>query len=374
MLDEAERRARFAISLTNLSFANFLKILEEYGSMSRFLDSGRAVQAIGAVQPVQSERARQPVYAMHQNYLPDIDSYDLTEVPKDEFIVYGDEYYPDLLAQTPFPPIALSFRGDIRLLKSPNLISIVGTRKHSSYGARITKEIVNKLSGKGFVFVSGMALGIDTIVHKAALKANAKTIAVLPTTLDNPSPKSNYRLFKEIAQSGLVICEPKYKYIWDKYLYAQRNRIIAGLAPLTLVTEAPAKSGALITANLAFEYNREVYAVPGNIDGEFSSGCNWLIKNNKAQLFSDIHDILPAQLPITDLKKSVAVGNSRDLEEPESLTRSVVKLLKVEALAFDDLSDYLKIKDSLLKETLLELEIQGIICLNSNGKYNMKVD
>jgi len=356
MLDEAERKARFAISLTNLSFANFLKILKQYGSVCKFLDSEEYKSYFSGVV---SDLAQYKPYV--SDSIPD-----LAANIKDNYIVYGDKEYPDLLTQTPFPPIALSYRGDISLLKSSQIISIVGTRKYSSYGGRVTRDIVRKLARHNFVFISGMALGIDTIVHKTALEESAKTIAVLPTTLDNPSPKSNYKLFEEISEKALVISEPKYKYIWDKYLYAQRNRIISGLSPITLVTEAPVKSGALITANLAFEYNREVYAIPGNVDSAFSKGCNLLIKNNKAQLFTDINDILPGQLEFLKLNKTA--------QKNDLLRNSITELLIVEALSFDEISLNIDAKASLLKEILLELEIQGIICLNSNGKYNMKVD
>lgn len=354
MLNKAEREARFAVSHTNLSSRSFLKILKQYGSIKKFLDSEDNYVLL--YKNFRSEKEEKSW--SHASIL------ELAQNTQDSYIVYGDDKYPNLLMQTPHPPIALTYRGDISLLKNSNLISIVGTRKHSLYGTRVVQDIVYKLAQHSFVFISGMALGIDTIVHKSALERSAKTIAVIPTTLDNPSPKSNNKLFEEISEKGLVISEPKYGYIWDKYLYAQRNRIIAGLSPTTLVIEAPMKSGALITANLAFEYNREVYAVPGNIDSVYSRGCNLLIKNNKAQLFTDVNDILPKQLMFL---KSTQTSKGDDIPE-----NKIIELLRAEPLTFDDIFSQAEIKVDILKEVLLELEVQGLICLNNNGKYNMK--
>ncbi len=336
MLSQQERLARYNLSLTNITFKKFTEILKKHGSICDFFlltDSQKSLDFIG------------------KDYKSVIE----------EFVVYGDENYPELLLETPYPPIALEYRGDLNLVNNPKTISIVGTRKNTVYGERITRKIIERLSREKYVFVSGMALGIDTIVHKFALEQGAKTIAILPTTMNNPSPKSNFSLFNEISEKGLVICEPKYKHLWNKSLYARRNRIIAGLSKTTIVIEAPHKSGALITANLAFEYNREVFAVPGNIDSFNSKGCNSLIKNNKAQLFSDVHDILPEQTSVFEAVKY------------DSKSLQILDLLAIESLNIDDLSKNLKIDLVELKTLLLQLEIEGIICLNRNGKYNMKV-
>lgn len=338
MLTEEERLARYTLALTNLTPSNFLKILKKYGSARKFIGS---------------EDYQSKFFTSCEDTKP-------KEI-NEKFVVYGEDTYPQFLMETPYPPIALTYRGNLDLFNNPKLISIVGTRKLSPYGQRVTKSIVEKLAQDGYVFVSGMALGVDTVVHKTAIGVGAKTIAVLPTTLDNPTPKSNYGLFEEISKEGLVICEPKYKYLWNKYLYAQRNRIIAGLSKITLVTEAPPKSGALITANLAFEYNRDVFAVPGNIDSSASAGCNLLLKNNKAQLFTDVRDILPEQ---TLFYESVDI-------DPQS--KIVINLLKTESAGFDDILKKTDIQEQELKSLILQLEMQGIICLNRNGKYNMKV-
>lgn len=338
MLSKAERESRYILSLTNISFKKFQQILKEYGSASKY----KEVEEISANKD--------------------------NEI-KETFVVYGDKDYPKLLLQIPFPPIALSFKGDISLANNPKIISIVGTRKNSSYGARITKRIVQELAKFGYIFVSGMALGIDTIVHETALESGSKTIAILPTTLDSPLPRTNHSLSNEIAKNGLLLAEPKYKYVWNKYLYAKRNRIIAGISPITLVTEAPEKSGALITANLAFEYNREVYAIPGNIDSSFSVGCNWLIKMNKAQLFTHYHDIIPPQLQFLTGEKEISIRG-----ESNSAQNHILRLLQVEELSLDDILYHLEEEKILIERTLLELEIQGIICLNRNGKYNIKIN
>lgn len=281
---------------------------------------------------------------------------DLSENFPEKFVVIGEENYPKLLENTPYPPIVLFYRGDIALCNSEKLISIVGTRNHSNYGKRVTYELVEKLGKYKYTFVSGMALGVDTLVHKFSLKNGFKTIAVIPSSLDKPSPISNIKLFEEIAQEGLVISETLDNFLWNKSVYAKRNRIIAGLSPKTIVVEAPRKSGALITANLAFEYNREVYAVPGNLGSIYSEGTNLLIKNLKAQLYSSVDDIIPGQYEI----------DSREGDD------EIINLLKVEPLDIEQICAVLGLGINDVKNRILELEIRGMICLNSDAKYNIK--
>jgi len=343
-MDAKEKYARLLISGSgNCKFQDFMSILEKYGSISDYLDSGRINGVFDMASLVDKA---------------------VNSVKENSFIVYGEQAYPKILKEIPSPPIALFYKGDLSLLESPNMISIVGTRKNSPYGERVTASIVTNLSRYSYVFVSGMALGIDSIVHRIALKAGAKTIAVLPSPIHSPAPRSNLELFQEIAREGLVISECVENSSWNKQLYARRNRIIAGLSPITLVIEAPKKSGALITANLAFEYNREVYAVPGSIESDFSAGCNSLIKENKAHLFSQIDDIIPSQYKLEVLDES-SKGQSNQ-------ANAVINLLSVEQLSFEELCRHVSIDRNVLQNILLELELKQLICLNNNGKYNIK--
>ena len=337
-MEISEKYARLKFSqLRGYKFSNFLEILEKFNSIENYFKEN---------------------LSLNNTYRDERNNIDLlNNLSPDQFVVFGEEDYPKLLAESPYPPVALFYRGDISLCNKENLISIVGTRKHSSYGERVTKSIIEELGKYNFIFVSGMALGIDTLVHRQSIKNNYKTIAVIPSSLDKPMPTSNTKLFNQISEEGLVITECLNNFVWNKSVYAKRNRIIAGLSSKTLVIEAPKKSGSLITANLAFEYNREVFAVPGNIDSVYSEGTNNLINHMKAQLFSGIGDIIPGKLRFLDDKQ----------------TSDVINLLLVEPLDLEQISEALN-KD--VKETvreILDLEIKGQICLNADGKYNIKL-
>lgn len=336
-MEISEKYARLRFSqLSGYKFSNFLEIIDNFDSIENFLNGNSSVIPNRKCQ-VESLKV---IDALNPN----------------QFIVYGEELYPKLLADTPYPPIALFYRGDITLCNEKNLISIVGTRKNSRYGERFTKSVVEDLGRNNFVLVSGMALGIDTLVHKYSLMSNYKTIAVIPSSLERPMPSSNIKLFDQIAEKGLVITECLNNFVWNKSVYAKRNRIIAGLSPRTLVIEAPLKSGSLITANLAFEYNREVFAVPGNIDSVYSMGTNKLIKDLKAQLFTGIDDIIPGQFGLLE----------------ECVVNDILNLLKVEQLDIEEISEALNKNISETKKEVLDLEIKGQICLNVDGKYNIK--
>ena len=192
------------------------------------------------------------------------------------------ENYPESLREIPKTPEKLFVIGEIP--EAEIYLGIVGTRKNSHYGKEVTEKIIEELSsllGDQIVTVSGLAYGIDTIVHKASIKNNIRTIAIPGSGLDKKVlyPKENHNLADEIIKNGgALISEFTWDYPASTYTFPQRNRIIAGLSRGVLVIEAPEKSGALITANFALDFNREVFAVPGPIFSENSKGTNKLIK------------------------------------------------------------------------------------------------
>ena len=189
-------------------------------------------------------------------------------------------------------PILIYAIGDISLLNSTYIASIIGTRKCSEYGKYITDRFSYLLAQKGYIIVSGMAKGIDTYAHIGAIKAKGKTIAVLGSGIDYIYPIENKRLYFEILKyKGLIISEysPKIKPI--PYYFPMRNRIISGISDKVLVTEADKKSGSIITADFALEQGKNVYAIPGNITNINSSGTNELLKDG-AILVTSIDDII----------------------------------------------------------------------------------
>ncbi len=203
-----------------------------------------------------------------------------------------DENYPIRLAHIPDAPLFLSYKGNLSLLDRP-LIGIVGTRNMTSYGKRVVETFVPTLVRAHLTTISGLALGIDSAVAEESMKVGGQTIAVLGNGLASIYPPSNRDLAKRIVQNGgLLLSEFPIDFPPDKYTFPARNRIIAGLSEGTLVCEAPEGSGSVITAELALDYNREVFAVPGPIFEPNMSGCHTLIKKEQAHLVSTPEDIL----------------------------------------------------------------------------------
>ncbi len=208
-------------------------------------------------------------------------------------ITLDDPDYPEPLTHLEDAPPALFVWGEI-LERDRFGIAVVGTRQPSAYGRMVAERFTRDLCSAGLTIISGGALGIDTIAHRTALECGGRTIAILGSGLGNPYPYENRRLFERIAESGgAVVSEYGFYASPDAWRFPTRNRLIAGWALGTLVVEAPIASGALITARLAGEMGREVFAVPGSIDNPCSKGCHALIKDG-ATLVESAEDILEA--------------------------------------------------------------------------------
>lgn len=213
---------------------------------------------------------------------------------KIEKLTITDPAYPPLLKMIKDPPGELYFAGDLSLLKT-RCVSVVGSRKFTAYGRRTAARIAGRLAACGVTVVSGMAIGIDGISHRGALEAGGGTIAVLGNGLDVMYPAANRELKKDILEKGLLVSEYPPGMKGTKYTFPRRNRIISGISEATVVVEAGMHSGSLITAALAEEQGRPVYAVPGNIDAVQSHGTNMLLRDGATplvevdDLLSDLH-------------------------------------------------------------------------------------
>ncbi len=269
-----------------------------------------------------------------------------------QYISHNDNTFPELLRDISSPPKGLYVAGDIPALP---MVSIVGTRRPTKYGEEITYRLAYELAKAGFCVVSGMALGIDTIAHRAVLDAGGSTIAVLGCGLDRPYPKSNFGLFRNIIESGgTAISEyPEGTEAYRSHFPA-RNRIIAGLSSATIVTEADAKSGSLITANFAIQANRTVMAVPGNATSLRSAGPNNLIKNG-AQLITNASDVL-AYLGL-ESPELVKVKPKADSKE-EAL---IMKILSEQSMTTQQIIDETKIDAVSIASIISLMEITGKI-------------
>ncbi len=228
------------------------------------------------------------------DFRPKIDpekEYEILEKEKIKIVLKKD--FPALLKETPYPPELIYMKGELPDEKIAHL-AVVGTRRCSNYGKEACEKIISELAEYKIVIVSGLAIGIDAISHKTAIENKIKTIAVLGSGLNEEVlyPRQNLRLSQEIVEhGGCVISEYPYAMKAALHTFPQRNRIVAGLSKGIFVVEAPEKSGALITANFAVDYNRDVYALPGSIFSENSKGTNNLIKAGAAPATSG-EDIL----------------------------------------------------------------------------------
>lgn len=206
-------------------------------------------------------------------------------------IPFNSEYYPEKLMELIDPPTILYAKGDISILKNPNKIAIVGSRKATSYSKLAMEMIVPPLIQGNFIIVSGLARGVDSLAHSAAIKYGGKTIAVLGHGLFHLYPKENKKLADEIEGNHLLLTEyPPYVGI-QKWHFPMRNRIISGISNAIVVTEAALKSGSLITTEHAIEHGKDVFVVPGPINSEQSKGTNSLLREGAIPIWSG-HQIL----------------------------------------------------------------------------------
>jgi DNA processing protein len=291
------------------------------------------------------------------------------EAASSHFLTPSDAAYPALLYSIPDPPPLLFYRGDLDLLKQIQTgisIGIVGTRSPSEYGRRWTRKLTRHLVRHGGIIISGMAHGIDRDAHQTALAIDGSTIAVLGTGVDMAYPRSNQSLYDQIISKGLVISEYPDGTPPDKPHFPRRNRIIAGLSRAVLVTEAPQRSGALITARLANDYGREVYALPGSLDNPQAEGCLNLIAQG-AQIVMDETTLLRGlgDLPHLDRdSESSAAVSTDDLVLPPDLSaelRQILYSLSRDPISFDQLLAQLPLETGTLLSALVQLEIMGLV-------------
>lgn len=278
-------------------------------------------------------------------------------------LTYWDDTYPFLLKNIQNPPFVLFFKGN---LPEPDSFSLglVGTRKPTVYGRKIARELGYNLGKSGFLVISGLAYGIDTEVHWGCVEANGKTIAILGCGLDYIYPPGNKKLADAIIQSGgAIISEYPPKIPPNSWNFPQRNRIIAGMSRAVIVIEAPAKSGALITAFQAIEEGREVFAVPGRIDDENSAGCNLLIKKG-AKILTKIDDIFEE----FNLEKENREEQIHFQSEEE---KRIYKVIEKKPMFIEEIAQMTKIKPEKLVSIITLMEIEGKI-ENINGKYTTK--
>ena len=283
-------------------------------------------------------------------------------------ISVNDREYPNSLKKIKDKPKALYYLGQLPK-DNENCFAVVGTRMFSSYGKEVTFEITGGLIEAGLTIVSGLAPGIDTFAHQATIERKGRTIAVLGTGLDEKSiyPKENIKLARKILETGgCLISEYPPGTRGTQFTFPQRNRIIAGLSIGVLVVEAKEKSGALITANFAFEQKRKVFAVPGSIYSSNSKGPHYLIKKG-AKLVESANDILK-ELNLRSIR-SIFEDEIAGENEEENL---ILQALKEEALYIDKIIEKTKLPAQVVASTLAILEIKGKVRNLGGNIYAIK--
>lgn len=275
-----------------------------------------------------------------------------------EVLFFSDENYPKRLKNCFDSPILLYFKGKANL-NQQRIISVVGTRNATSYGKALCQQLIEALEPYNVLVISGLAYGIDVAVHKECVGIKVPTIGVLGHGLDRLYPKLHKSIAQNMVLNGGLLTEFPILTNPDRQNFPQRNRIIAGISDVTVIVEASRKGGALITAEIANSYNKDVYAFPGRTNDAFSEGCNFLIKTNRAGLINNPKDLIyylgwDEQV----MAKKPQVTLRLDLTANE---QKVVDILLNGQRAIDELAIELNMPQSKLAIVVLTLEMQGII-------------
>jgi DNA processing protein len=266
-----------------------------------------------------------------------------------------DKRYPKLLRKISDSPKLLFYKGDFNSNIFDKTLAVVGSRRMTTYGKRVTEELITSVACYGITIVSGFMYGIDATAHKAALDAKGKTIAVMASGIDNVYPIYQKKLYQEIKEKGLIISEYFKKNSSEKWIYPRRNRIVAGISMAVLVVEAEEKSGSLITADFALKYKRKLFAVPGSIFSPTSKGTNSLIKNGLAEPVLSPKDIL------SFYKIDKAEDNDNSFLNFNIKESEIISILKRESVDLESIQERMKIPISELNIIISGLEIKGVI-------------
>lgn len=274
------------------------------------------------------------------------------------FISVWDKEYPALLKNIYDPPLLLYLKGNFS--DSDNYpIAIVGTRQPTNYGKIQAERIASELSSQNITIVSGLARGIDSIAHKSALKSEGRTIAVIGSGLNVVYPPENKKLFEEIAEKGVVLTEFEIGSKPDAVNFPKRNRIISGLSLGVVVVETGVAGGAMQTASLALDQNREVFAVPGNLGVKQSEGTNLLIQKGEAKLLRTTEDILIE----LELKLKPVLGKNIPKQQIDLnlFEEKILNALKSEPIQIDKIASATNLSTSDCLVHLLSLEFKGLV-------------
>jgi DNA processing protein len=342
----------------------FTALLERFGSVPAIFSAGRT--AIIDVLGGHAEVAEAIVARASAD-----DELAWASQPGAHVVTIDDDSYPPLLRETADPPPLLYVRGDPALLSQPQL-AIVGSRNPTPGGCDNARAFAQALGEAGLVITSGMAAGVDTCAHRAAVDAGRPTIAILGTGIDRVYPASNRELAHAIAERGALVSDLPFGAGPKKEHFPRRNRLIAGLSLGVLVVEAARQSGSLITARLAGECGREVFAIPGSIHSPLARGCHRLIRSG-AKLVESAADVIEELRP---LYAAATRPQSRSARSPtEELPAPLAEFLEqlgFDPIGFDTLVERAELTAAAVSSMLTELELRGRVASLAGGRYQRR--
>lgn len=283
-----------------------------------------------------------------------------------EVLFYTDQAYPERLRHCADAPVLLYFKGNADLNK-PRMISVVGTRRATEYGRNLCKQLALSLAPYEVTIVSGMAYGIDIAAHRESLNADVTTVGVLAHGLDRVYPHAHFGVAGKMLHNGGLVTEFPLFSTPERENFPRRNRIIAGMSDATIVVEAAEKGGALITADIANSYSRDVYAFPGRTTDSGSAGCNMLIKTNQAGLICNAEDLIhnlgwQPYKPTTAIQHQLPVGLLPDEQK-------LISYLSKGPQSIDYLALNMGVPQSQIALILLNLEMNGLIAALPGKRY-----
>ena len=332
-----------------------------------FKQSYKALVKIPGIGEVNAKRIKsKSIFIEAEKELAFIDKHHI------KVMFYTDKIYPRRLKSCQDAPIILYSRGNMNL-DEQRVVSIVGTRNATEYGKSLTKRLIEGFSDRNYkiLIVSGLAYGVDIHAHICALRCNLPTVGVVGHGLDKLYPSLHAATARKMIDNGGVLSDFPSGTKIDPSNFVRRNRVIAGLADATIVVESAEKGGALITADIAASYNRDVFAFPGSVDSPYSRGCNRLIRMNGASLVQGIDDLeyFMGWEPV-DRNKMVQPSLFIDLSEEE---QQLVDLLRVKGEMFiDEISSEMKIPGSKVSSMLLTLEFKNVLSALPGNMYKLR--
>lgn len=304
----------------------------------------------------------QKVFEAAEKEIEFIDAHDIQP------IFYLDKQYPHRLLNCDDSPILLYYKGNTTL-NAKRVISIVGMRKMTRYGEKLCEQLVKGLSAYDVQIISGLAYGVDACAHRSSLNYGLETIGVLGHGLDRIYPAQNKNLASEMLEHGGLLSEYRFGTNPDAQNFPSRNRIVAGMSDATIVIESGARGGSLITADLAFHYNRDVMAFPGNTNQASSKGCNLLIQRNKAMLITSAEDVIREMNWKDDPNKKIQRQIFVELDDKEQALVDIIK--KEQECGIDILSIQSEMTMTSTSSTLLNLELKGVVKSLPGKRYGL---